>query len=133
MSKKAIINPRWLDVMLTAWGIDALNRMSGGYPGECPMFKERVDRPAASHDPEGYTAQDFRDLEAAINSLDVNYRLVITRAYKPWTFKAMTEALEDHYGCTDRTMQRWLHEAAAQLLAKMTETPLTTHRHVAIL
>ena len=42
MSKKAIINPRWLDVMLTAWGIDALNRMSGGYPGECPMFKERL-------------------------------------------------------------------------------------------
>ena len=133
MSKKAIINPRWLDVMLTAWGIAALNKMQGGYPGECPMFKERVDRPATSHDPEGYTAQDFRDLEEAINSLDVNYRLIITRAYKPWTFRAMTDALEDHYGCTERTMQRWLHEAAAQLLEKMTKAPLTQVSYVAIL
>lgn len=118
MSKRATVEPRWLDAMLIAWGL-AQVRQALGYPPVSPMFKERIQHRAESYEPTGYCRQDFSDLEAAIDSLDMKHRLVLTRCYKPWTAKAMEAELEAFYDVGERTWRRWLHEAAAILKTKM--------------
>lgn len=117
VSRRATIDPIWLDRMLIAWGLASV-REALGFPPISPMFKERIGQRAQSYEPQGYCRQDFSDLEEAIDGLDYKYRLVLTRCYKPWTAVAIEAELQV-YAVTDRTWQRWLHEAAAQLATRL--------------
>lgn len=118
MSRRATVEPAWLDAMLRAWGLHRV-REALGFPSISPMFRERIPSQARSYEPTGYCRQDFTDLEEAIDSLDMKYRLVLTRCYKPWTATAMETELRAFFPVTERTWRNWLHEAATQLTAKM--------------
>ncbi len=121
MSRRATVQPYWLDAMLRNWGLRTV-RAALGFPPVSPMFKERIPQQAQSFEPTGYCGQDFRELEEAIDSLDMRYRLVLTRCYKPWTAHAMETELDAYFPADVRTYQRWLHEAAAQLANKLRRT-----------
>lgn len=118
MSKRATVEPAWLDAMLVAWGRIKVQQALG-YPTESFMFKERVPMQAASHEPIGYCAIDFKELEAAIERLDEKYQLVVIRCYKPWTAVAIEAELRERFDVTERTWRNWLHDAAALILADM--------------
>lgn len=118
MTRRATVDPVWLDRLLVGWGMRAV-REALGFPPISPMFKERIQQKAESYEPTGYCWQDYTDLETAIDGLDMKYRLVLTRCYKPWTAKAMEAELDSFYGVTDRTWRNWLHEAASILAAKL--------------
>lgn len=118
MSRRATVQPPWLDAMLLSWGRikvkDAL-----GYPTESIMFKERIPAQTRSYEPTGYSAVDYKELESAIERLDPKFQLVIIRCFKPWTAVAVEHELRSRYAVGDRTWRNWLHEGAAMLAADM--------------
>lgn len=115
-----MVSPRWLDVMLWQWGLWSLRRASGalGYPTVCPMLKEGIPSRAEAFEPTGYSGEDYRQLEAAIAGLDQKHQLAIVRAYRPWKIAAIAEELIAK-DVSDRTWQRWVHEAAALVAEQM--------------
>lgn len=125
MSRRAAVQPDWLDAMLMAWGRIKV-REALGYPSESFMFKERVPSPARSYEPTGYCAADFSDLEAALELLDVKHKYAILHCYKPWTAESVRDAYAAEFGIfwnTDagkKRIQRLLHEAALQIEMRMT-------------
>lgn len=124
MSKRATVEPAWLDAMLVAWGMVRV-RQALGFPAESFMFKERVPSPARSFEPTGYSGQDFRELEAAMERLPVPQKYAILHCFKPWTVETVRDAFASEFGIywhTDggkRKIQRLLHEAAAALYVDM--------------
>ena len=114
MSKRAIVKPDWLDRMLCRWGVQRVANL--GYAGVSPMFKERTGQSAQALDPTGYSREDFRELEAAIDLLPPQQQAAVIRAYRPWTAPTM----EDKFPCTSpTTWHRWLTSAAATLALKL--------------
>lgn len=124
MSKRATVEPSWLDAMLVSWGRIKV-RQAMGYPSECLMFKERVPAPARSYEPTGYCAADFSALEAALDTLDNQHKYAILHCYKPWTIETVRDAFAAEFSIfwnTDggkRKIQRLLHEAAELIRAHM--------------
>jgi hypothetical protein len=124
MSKRATVEPAWLDAMLLAWGRIKV-RQALGYPSESFMFKERVAAAARSYEPEGYCGLDFRALESAMDSLEIQHKYAILHCYKPWTAESVRDAYASEFGIfwsTDagkKKVQRLLHEAAELLHAHM--------------
>ena len=120
MSKRPTVEPVWLDRMLVKWGIRSLKLETAGlgYPRICPMLKEGIPTPARSYEPTGYSLEDFDQLEKAVDSLEMKYRLVITRAYKPWKARDIEMVLRT-YEVTDRTWRNWLTAAARQIEISM--------------
>jgi hypothetical protein len=124
MAKRATVDPAWLDAMLLSWGRIKV-RDALGYPSESFMFKERVPSPARSFEPTGYSGQDFRELEAAMDRLMTQHKYAILHCYKPWTVESVRDAYAQEFGIfwnTDagkKKIQRLLHEAAAVLADDM--------------
>jgi len=116
MSRRATVEPVWLDRMLVAWGTASI-RSSGWYSIN-PMLKDGIPNPARSMEPMGLTSLDFRQLESAINALPHHNKLAITRAYKPWAAREI-EHETSVYGVTGRVWGAWLAEAAGLLLRHM--------------
>ena len=116
MAKRATVQPRWLDEMLWRWGINHLRQASRGlgYPSICVMLRDGIPTSAPQKEPWEYSAEDYRDLEAAIASLEERYQLVIARAYRPWR-KDAVEAELRVYGANERTWIKWLHRAAEMI------------------
>jgi hypothetical protein len=118
MSRRCTVQPPWLDAMLVAWGrhtvLEAL-----GYAPVSPMFKERVAAPARSYEPTGFCGQDWRDLEAAIDRREEKHKLVILRAYKPWTAGEVEIILKSRYAVTERTWRNWLQEGASLIASEL--------------
>lgn len=111
MSKRATVEPRWLDAMLFKWGVTMPS--ARGWYNVCPMLQSGI--PSTTGNQPGaweLTQKDFDQLHAAIDSLSHKHRCVIYRAYKPWT-AAEQEAELAQYRVTQRTWYNWLMEAAA--------------------
>jgi len=83
MSKRATVQPAWLDAMLLSWGRVKVKEALG-FPTESFMFKERIPSPARSYEPTGYSAIDYKELEAAIE-----------RMFKPAADPAVLQDLSD--------------------------------------
>jgi hypothetical protein len=124
MSKRATVEPAWLDAMLVAWGRIKVQHALG-FPTASFMFKERVPSPATSFEPTGYCGLDFRALEAALDTLETQHKYAILHCYKPWTAESVRDAYAQEFGIfwsTDagkKRIQRLLHEAASLLRAHM--------------
>lgn len=116
MSKRAMVQPRWLDSLLLKWG-RTLPGAQGWYK-VCPMLQSGIPATKQQFEPWDLQPRDMDDLVAAIERLDHKHRCVIRLAYKPWTHDAMMEELAQ-YGVTLRTLQRWVHDAAAIIEADM--------------
>jgi hypothetical protein len=116
MSRRATVEPAWLDAMLVAWGRASLFRT--GWYGINPMLKDGIPTKAESFEPIGLTHLDYRDLEKAIDGLGEKHKMAVIRAYKPWTARAM-ELEAAVYGANDRVWRHWLDEAAGLLLRAM--------------
>lgn len=124
MSRRATVEPAWLDAMLVAWGMIRV-RQALGFPSESFMFKERIPSPARSYEPTGYCGADFRDLETAMDALELPHKYAILHCYKPWTAESVRDAFSSEFGihwATEggkRKVQRLLHEAAAIIRTRM--------------
>lgn len=116
MSKRATVEPRWLDSMLLKWG-RTMPALRGWYT-MAPMFKGTIPEKPAERGMWELTPQDFDDLAAAIDSLEAKHRAVVYLYYKPWTVDAQREVLLP-YQVSERTWQRWLHDAARIIEAQM--------------
>ena len=127
MSKRATVEPAWLDSILMQWGRIKV-RQALGYPTESLMFKERVPAQVRGYEPTGYCAADFTALEAALETLGVQHKYAILHCYKPWTAQEVRHAFAAEFQIfweTDagkRKIQRLLHEAAEALRAHMDKT-----------
>lgn len=127
MSKRAVINPRWLDSMLVKWGRTIPG--ARGWYSVCPMLQSGIPASKPSYEPWELLPRDFDDLTKAIDSLEHKYRCVIYMAYKPWTMPEMLSELAK-YGVCQRTQQRWLHDAAARIESHMTSKVMEDYSDV---
>ena len=117
MSKRATVNPRWLDCMLIGWGLASI-RSSGWYTIN-PMLQDGIPTGFRSREPTGLCVEDYRDLEAAIDALPLNHRCAVTRAYKPWTAQQIEQEWPARH---PEVWRRWLTAAAQAIVAHMNRT-----------
>jgi hypothetical protein len=82
------------------------------------MFMGRVPTRQGSREPFELTKDDYKDVSLAVADLQHKHRLAITRAYKPWAAASINAEMAA-YQVSDRTWRRWVHEAAAELTAKL--------------
>lgn len=92
MGKQAGIEPRWLVSLMCVW---ALHERSSdnrhlGYPSQAAFLT--IGRATAAYaDPTGYCAQDFTELEAALEALKdehLGQYMAMMMYYKPWGVEA---------------------------------------------
>lgn len=119
MSKRLVIEPHWLHVLLMDWAFSSFPKGGGlGYPSKCTYLAERIPVQARSFEPWELTRSDRDEVALAISELSPKHTLAITRAYKPWKIPSMEDAIAA-YGVSDRTWQRWVHEAVKELAPKL--------------
>jgi hypothetical protein len=116
MSKRATVQPAWLDAMLVSWGRASL--MRSGWYRVSPMLKSGIPTQAVSSEPQGLSHLDYKDLEECIDLLEPRLKFAVIRAYKPWTAKAIELELAV-YGYGDKLWTGFLTEAAAILRSRM--------------
>lgn len=116
MSKRATVQPAWLDSMLVKWGRTIPG--ARGWYSVCPMIQSGIPTTAKVYETWEPGPQDFEDLCGAIDGLDHKYHCVIWRAYKPWTAAEMELELAIYTYC-DRTLYNWLQAAAKILEVEM--------------
>ena len=90
MSRRATVKPDWLDHALITWGLRSLNKHAGWYSIN-PMLKDGIRTGRPPPEPYEMGADDHRQLEQCIADLTSVQRDAITRAYKPWTARAIDE------------------------------------------
>lgn len=117
MSRRASVEPRWLDSMLSKWG-RTMPALRGWYTMS-PMFKGAIPERPIERGAWELTPADYDDLVAAIDALEAKHRAVIYLYFKPWTAETQRGVLEP-YGVTERTWRNWLKDAAAIIEASMT-------------
>lgn len=119
MSKRLVIEPHWLHVLLMDWAFSSFPKGGGlGYPSKCTYLAERIPNQARSVEPWELTRKDRDEVALAIAELSDKHRLAITRAYKVWRIPSMADAIAA-YGVTDRTWGNWAHEAGKELARKL--------------
>lgn len=119
MSRRASVQPRWLDTMLMMWGRELPT--ARGWHNTCPMLQSGIPASKPAYEPWDLQPRDFDNLVTALDELMSESRkhwCVIRLYYKPWTAAEMNAELAQ-YSVGERTIQRWLHDAAAMLEAKM--------------
>ena len=116
MSKRATVEPRWLNSMLHKWGITMPT--AKGWYNVCPMLSSGIAATAPQYGDWDLSPEDFEQLHAAIDALEHKHRCVIYLAYKPWTGPQQEQELA-RYGVCLRTQQRWLHDAAKMIEVHM--------------
>ena len=112
MSKRATVQPPWLDRLLIGWGLRSLHQHGKGWYSVNPSLKSGIPSGRAPSEPFELGSEDYKALDAAINALPDVQRAAITRAYKPWTAASI-----DIVGGVD--VSTWCRrlQAAAQTLA----------------
>lgn len=90
MAKRATLGPDWLVSLLVNWG--KLKEDSGlGYPKQCPMLRDGIPTQARSHEPTGYSEQDFSDVQRAVDGLKPMRKLAVMRFAKPWMIRTIDQ------------------------------------------
>lgn len=90
---KADINPRWLVSLMCQWARRELSSQDGGigYPKKAAFLLIHSNTPAKV-DPTGDSAQDFRDLDSALEacrSERIELWVTMMMYYKPWAIAAL--------------------------------------------
>ena len=119
MSRRAAVQPRWLDSMLMAWGRELPS--AKGWYNTCPMLQSGIPASKPNYEPWDLQPRDFDNLVSALDELLSESRkhwCVVRMYYKPWTLPDMKAELAQ-YAVTDRTQLNWLHEAAEMIENKM--------------
>ena len=98
MARKPTLGPDWLTGLLVQWGLRQLHSQSKGlgYYSVNPMLRDGIPQPARSHEPTGYSDEDFRELECAIGLLPLEQQLAIARYCMPWRIRMIDEANPAH-------------------------------------
>lgn len=116
------MKPYWVDRLLEQWAVWSASGQRLGYSPVCPMFRNRVDRPAASHEPQGVTGRDMLDVDAAVNALPEALKYAVIYRYKPWTYANMFGGTTPPRGFLDERL-RAAGAALAEALAVKVEDP----------
>ena len=90
------MQPAWLVSLLNQWAIHSLRSETGGlgFASGSSWMRGLKSSPASSIDPTGYAARDFRDVDAAMDTLrrdQPKLWAAVNMYYKPWvvdSFKA---------------------------------------------
>lgn len=116
MSRRASVQPQWLDSMLMKWG-RTMPALRGWYTMS-PMFKGSIPEKPVEKGAWELGPNDFDDLCQAIDKLEPKHRAVVFLYYKPWTAETQREVLLP-YRVSERTWRNWLKDAAVLLEASM--------------
>lgn len=114
MSRRARVKSDWLDSMLCRWATH--EHRASGYPAICPMLQSGIPSGKRSSEPTGVTAEDWRDLDGAINSLEPWLQAAVIRSYRQWTQKQIDALWPD---LAAWQWSRWLEKAGEELESKM--------------
>lgn len=92
---KPTFNPAWLVSLMARWSIKQLRVESGalGYPQKACGFSEKTTGGYSHSDPVSFNADDFADLEIALDALRLKHEsqcVALLMYYKPWCVAAMT-------------------------------------------
>jgi hypothetical protein len=121
MGKRADIEPRWLVSLLNQWAIHDLRSQTGGlgYASGSSWMRGLKSSPASSVDPTGFAARDFRDVEAAMESLrtdEMNLWAAVMMYYRPWAVEAFRA---EGYPFANSTYYDRLHRAHTEVALLM--------------
>lgn len=115
MGKAADIEPRWLVSLMCVWAIHAraADNHHLGYPNKVAWLS--IPGGGSSPDPTGFCAQDFTELEAALDDLKgahLGQFMAMMMYYKPWGVKA---CIAEGWPFGDSTYYKRLHAAHAKV------------------
>jgi hypothetical protein len=112
MSKRATVQPPWLDRLLIGWGLKSLHQHGKGWYSINPSLKDGIATGRPPAEPFELGGEDYAALDAAICALPDVQRAAIIRAYKPWTAPSI-----DALGFVPTSTWCMRLKAAAQTLA----------------
>jgi hypothetical protein len=121
MGKRIQIEPAWLVSLLAQWALHDLRSQTGGlgYASGSSWMRGLKSSPASAIDPTGYSARDFRDIEAAMADLmrdGTNLWAAVMMYYRPWCVEAFKG---EGYPFQTSTYYDRLHRAHAEIAAAM--------------
>lgn len=116
MGKQAEIEPRWLVSLMCVWVRKERASDNGhlGYPSQAAFLTIGRGEPP-SIDPTGYCAQDFTELETALDNLKdamLPQYMAMMMYYKPWGIRA---CVAEGWPFGDSTYYKRLHAAHARV------------------
>lgn len=120
MSRRAIVNPSWLDRLLVGWGLRSLHLHGTGWYGLCPMLRDGIPTSRPPGELYELGGEDYAALDHAINALPLVQRAAVSRAYKPW----MAASIEQVELASKQTWCERLKSAALTLELAMRRKPL---------
>jgi hypothetical protein len=123
MPRRSTVKPDWLDRMLIGWGCKSLHTQGRGWYSINPMLKDGIPTGRAPSEPYELGAEDFRELDRCIEALSDLHKLAITRAYKPWSARA----IDEQFPCGSSTWSERLKAAASILELKMRRDVVLLH------
>jgi hypothetical protein len=121
MGKRAEFHPGWLVSLLAQWAKHDLRTQTGGlgYASGSSWMRGLKSSPASSIDPTGYSARDFRDVEAAMEDLrqtGTNLWAALMMYYRPWVIAAFQA---EGYPFQTSTYYERLHRAHTEVAGQM--------------
>lgn len=124
MGKRLEVNPAWLVSLLNQWAIHSLRSQTGGlgFASGSSWMRGLKSSPASSIDPTGYAARDFREVDAAMDSLRMsgtNLWAAVTMYYKPWAVAAFRA---EGYPFANSTYYDRLHRGHSELAMDLNAT-----------
>lgn len=116
MARTADIEPRWLVSLMCVWAIHerAVDNRHLGYPNKVAWLSIPSGG-SSSADPTGFCAQDFVELEAALEALKdahLGQYMAMMMYYKPWGVEA---CIAEGWPFGDSTYYKRLHAGHAKV------------------
>lgn len=117
MARKPELHPAWLVGLLHAWASRKRSEEQGtvGWYRINPMLKEGIPVRAQSYEPTGYSGHDFKQLEAAMLTIDTRYAVAVVRYVRP----EKARGFDLQWGYSTDTWLRYLKAGLADLDSKM--------------
>lgn len=118
MGKRLEINPAWLVSLLNQWALHDMRSETGGLgyaSGSGWMQGMKPSTPAARSDPTGYAARDFREVDAAMDSLRQTHKelwAAVSMYYKPWAVQSFRD---EGYPFANSVYYARLHKGHAEI------------------
>lgn len=118
---KPTFNPGWLVSLMCRWSIRQLAGETGslGYPKKACGFSEKTTGGYNHTEPMGFSIEDFKGLDAALNELRDTHQaqhIAMMMYYKPWVVVAMQL---DGWPFGNSTYYKRLHSAHDFVAIKM--------------
>jgi hypothetical protein len=118
---KPQLNPGWLVSLLNRWAIRSLSleRVAIGYPTKACGFSERTTGGYNHSNPVAFSAEDFRDLDTALEQLKLSHKeqfMATMMFYKPWVVES---ARHENWPFKNSTYYKRLHAAHSFLATQL--------------